>query len=183
MSQNAVFVYSTFVALLALVALLAAVGLVAYRLIRGPDAVHILGTKAIWLAWIVALVATIGSLVYSEVIHFPPCRLCWFQRIAMYPMAIVLLVGAIRREFQVKYYALPLALIGLGISVYHYMLQRFPTLENGACDPSNPCSAVFVDIFGFISIPFMAGAGFMVIAVLLGLYVNKNSIEQEASVQ
>lgn len=183
MSQNAVFVYSTFVALLALVALLTAVGLLAYRLIRGPDAAHILGTKAIWFAWIVALVATIGSLIYSEMIHFPPCRLCWFQRIAMYPMAIVLLVGAIRREFQVKYYALPLALIGLGISVYHYMLQRFPTLENGACDPSNPCSAVFVDIFGFISIPFMAGAGFMVIAVLLGLYVNKNSIEQEASVQ
>lgn len=183
MSQNAVFLYSTLVSLLALVALLAAAGLLAYRLVRGPEARSLLGTKAIWLAWIVALVATVGSLIYSEVIHFPPCRLCWFQRIAMYPMAIVLLVGAIRREFQVKYYALPLALIGLGISIYHYILQRFPTLESGACDPSNPCSAVFVDIFGFISIPFMAGAGFIVISVLLGLYVNKNSIEQEASVE
>lgn len=183
MSQDAIFLYSTIVALLSLVALLSAAGLLAFRLIRGPEAAALLGTKAIWFAWMVAFVATIGSLVYSEIIHFPPCRLCWFQRIAMYPMAIVLLVGAVRRDFAVKYYALPLALIGLGISVYHYVLQRVPTLESGACDPSNPCSAIFVDIFGFISIPFMAGAGFIVIAVLLGFYVNKNSIEQEASVE
>lgn len=178
MSQDAIFLYSTIVALLSLVALLAAAGLVAFRLVKGPEAANLLGTTAIWLAWIVAFVATVGSLIYSEVIHFPPCRLCWFQRIAMYPMVIVLLVGAIRREFQVKYYALPLALIGLGISVYHYAIQRIPNLESGACDPDNPCSAVFVDIFGFISIPFMAGSGFIVIAVLLGIYVNKNSIEQ-----
>jgi disulfide bond formation protein DsbB len=183
MSSDAIFLYSTIVALLALVALLAAAGLLAYRLIRGPGAANLLGEKAIWFAWIVALVATIGSLIYSEVIHFPPCRLCWFQRIAMYPMAIVLLVGAIRREFQVKYYALPLALIGLGISIYHYIIQRIPNLEGGSCDPDNPCSAVFVDIFGFISIPFMAGAGFIVIAVLLGFYVNKNSVEQKARLE
>ena len=92
MSSDAIFLYSTIVALLALVALLAAAGLLAYRLVRGRDAANLLGEKAIWFAWIVALVATIGSLIYSEVIHFPPCRLCWFQRIAMYPMAIVLLV-------------------------------------------------------------------------------------------
>lgn len=183
MSSDAIYLYSTVVALLALVALLAAAGLLAYRLIRGSDAGNLLGAKAIWLAWIVALVATVGSLIYSEVIHFVPCRLCWFQRIAMYPMAIVLLVGAIRREYQVKYYTLPLALIGLGISIYHYIIQRLPSLESGACDPDNPCSAVFVDIFGFISIPFMAGAGFIVIAVLLGFYVNKNSVEQEARVE
>lgn len=180
MSNDAIFLYSTVLALLALVALLAAVGLLAFRIIGGPDAANLLDGKAIWLAWIVAFVATVGSLIYSEVIHFEPCRLCWFQRIAMYPMAVILLVGAIRREFQVKYYALPLALIGLGISIYHVVIQNFPSLEGGACDPSNPCSAKYVDIFGFISIPFMAGAGFIVIAVLLGFYVNKNSIQQEA---
>ena len=183
MSSNAVFIYSTILALLALVALLAAAGLLVYRLIRGVEAGVLLGEKAIWLAWIVALVATVGSLIYSEIVHFEPCRLCWFQRIAMYPLALVLLVGAIRRDFQVKIYALPLALIGLGISIYHYIIQRFPNLESGACDPDNPCSAILVDIFGFVSIPFMAGAGFIVIAVLLGFYVNKNSIEQKASVQ
>jgi disulfide bond formation protein DsbB len=99
-------------------------------------------------------------------------------------MVIVLLVGAIRRDFRARYYALPLALIGLGISIYHYLLQRFPNLEaTSSCDPSNPCSLILVNIFDFVSIPFMAGAGFIVIAVLLGFYVNKNSIEQEARVQ
>lgn len=176
MSNDAIFLYSTVVSLLALVALLAAAGLLVYRLIRGPAAAGLLDGKAIWVAWVVALVATIGSLIYSEIAHFPPCRLCWFQRIAMYPMAVVLLVGAIRREFQVKYFALPLALGGLGISIYHYIIQRVPNLDSGACDPDNPCSAIFVDIFGFISIPFMAGAGFIVIALLLGFYVNENSI-------
>ena len=176
MSSDAIFLYSTIVALLALVALAGSVVLVALRIARGPDAGSLLQGRAIWLAWIVATVATVGSLIYSEVIGFEPCRLCWFQRIAMYPMTVVLLVGAIRREFQVKYYALPLALIGLAISVYHVFVQRFPALEGTSCDPNNPCSNIFVEIFGFVTIPFMAGAGFILIAVLLGIYVNKATI-------
>lgn len=179
MSNQAILTYSTLVALLSLVALAAAILLVAYRLVKGPDASLLLGDKAIWLAFAVALVATVGSLIYSEVIHFVPCRYCWYQRIAMYPLAVVALVGAMRREFQVKYYGVPLALIGLGISIYHYLVQTFPSIEGGgSCDPSNPCSAKYVDVFGFISIPFMAGSGFIVIAVLLGIYVNKNSIQK-----
>ena len=154
MSNNAILTYSTFVALLSLVALAAAAGLTVYRLVRGRKAAAaLLGDKAIWITWLVALVATVGSLIYSEVIHFEPCRLCWFQRIAMYPMSVVLLVGAIRREAQVKFYALPLALVGLAISIYHYMIQNFPNLESGSCDPDNPCSAIFVQMFGFINHP------------------------------
>ena len=175
MSSDTIFLYSTIVALLSIVALIAAAGLLGYRLAKGPDAGNLLGDKAIWLAWIVALAATVGSLIYSEVIHYEPCRLCWFQRIAMYPMAVVLLVGAIRREYQVKYYALPLSVAGLGVSIYHYLMQVFPSLEGGSCGVVS-CSARLVEIFGFISIPFMAGAGFMVITVLLGFYVNKNSV-------
>jgi len=182
MSSDAIFLYSTIVALLALVALVAAVVLVAFRIARGPEVAALLAGRAIWLAWLVALVATVGSLIYSEVIGFIPCRLCWFQRIAMYPMAVVLLVGAIRRESQVKFYALPLALIGLAIAVYHVVVQRFPAIEGTSCDPSNPCSNILVEIFGFVTIPFMAGAGFILIAVLLGFYVNKTAIgEQEAA--
>lgn len=183
MSSDAIFLYSTFVALLSLVALLSAVGLTVFRLVRGPAAASLLGDKAIWLAWIVALTASAGSLIYSDVVGFEPCLLCWYQRIAMYPLAVILLVGAIRREFQVKYYALPLALTGLGISIYHYSLQRNPSLEGGACDPSNPCSNIFVEMFGFMTIPFMAGTGFMVVAVLLGFYGNKDSIKAEARVE
>ena len=176
MSNNAILTYSTFVALLSLVALVSAAGLTVYRLVRGKEAAaDLLGDKAIWAAWLVALVATVGSLIYSEVIHFEPCRLCWFQRIAMYPMSVILLVGAIRREAQVKFYALPLALAGFAISVYHYLIQKVPNLESTSCDPDNPCSAIFVEMFGFITIPFMAGAGFIVIATLLSFYVNKTS--------
>jgi disulfide bond formation protein DsbB len=64
-----------------------------------------------------------------------------------------------------------LALIGLAISVWHYLIQVFPSLEGSSCDPVNPCSARYVEVFGFISIPFMAGAGFTLIAVLLLFYV------------
>jgi disulfide bond formation protein DsbB len=171
MSPEAVRLYNTILALLSLVAIGAAIGLLGYRLVKGRDAAgRLLAGKSIWLAWIVAAAATTGSLIYSEVIDFLPCRLCWFQRIAMYPMAVILLVGAIRREVQVKYYALPLVLGGLLVSVYHYLVQLNPSLEGGSCDPNNPCSARYVETFGFISIPFMAGAGFMVIAVLLAFY-------------
>ena len=173
MSADAIQFYNTLVSILALVALLAAVGLLVYRLVKGPEAAHLLGGTATWIAWLVALVATVGSLIYSEVLHFLPCRLCWYQRIAMYPLAVILLVGAIRREVVVKYYALPLALGGLAISVYHYLIQVFPSLEGGSCNPANPCSARWVEMFGFVSIPFMAGAGFILISVLLAFYVRK----------
>lgn len=170
MSAQFIQFYSTLVAILALVSLGLAVTAVGFRVFGGV--VRDLGRPALWLAWLVALVATAGSLIYSEVIHFEPCRLCWFQRIAMYPLAVVLLVGAIRREVVVKFYALPLAVVGLAISVWHYLIQTFPSLSTGAsCDPEIPCSAKYVDVFGFISIPFMAGAGFTLITVLLLLYV------------
>lgn len=171
MSAQAIEFYSTFVALLALVSLLTAAGLTGYRLAGGRDGAQLPGNSALWLAWAVALVATIGSLIYSEVIHFVPCRLCWFQRIAMYPLAVILVVGAFRKEALVKFYALPLSVVGLGISIWHYVVQTVPGLESGACDPSVPCSAKYVDIFGFVSIPFMAGAGFTLITVLLAFYV------------
>jgi disulfide bond formation protein DsbB len=171
MSAESIRLYNTFVALLALAALGLAAGLVVYRVARGREAAAAQGQRALWLAWLVAAVATVGSLIYSEVIHFVPCRLCWFQRIFMYPLSIVLLVGAIRRDLAARFYALPLALIGLAISVWHYLIQVFPSLEGSSCDPVNPCSARYVEVFGFISIPFMAGAGFTLIAVLLLFYV------------
>lgn len=177
MSADAITFYNTLLAILSLAALAGAAALAAYRLARGEGAADLFGSHRLWLAWGVALVATVGSLIYSEVIHFLPCRLCWYQRIAMYPMSIILLVGAIRKEARVKYYALPFALGGLATSIWHYLIQVFPSLEGGSCDPANPCSARYVDVFGFISIPFMAGAGFTLIAVLLAFYVRDSNNE------
>ena len=172
MSAQSVQLYNTFVALLSLVALAGAISLLTYRVWRGPDAAEVIPNNvAYWMAWAVATTSTLGSLFYSEVIHFPPCELCWFQRIFMYPLSILLLIAAIRKEAVAKIYTLPLAVIGLGISIWHYLIQIYPSLDGGACDPSNPCSSRWVEVFGFISIPFMAGAGFIVIAVLLAFYV------------
>ena len=66
-----------------------------------------IGPDALWYAWVVALVTTLGSLYYSEIAHFDPCQLCWYQRIAIYPMSVILLVAAIRRDAVVKWYVIP----------------------------------------------------------------------------
>lgn len=171
MSAQSVDLYNTFLATLALISLVGAVVLLVYRLVKGREAsLSLLGDSALWLAWLVAAVATAGSLIYSEVIHFVPCRLCWYQRIAMYPMSVILLVGALRKEMVVRYYALPLSLGGALISAWHYLTQVNPSLEGGSCG-DNPCSSKFVDVFGFVSIPFMAGSGFILISVLLAFYM------------
>lgn len=170
MSAQTILFFNNFFAILSLVALAGAVGLLVYRMAKGPEASALLGNIAVWLAWVVALVATVGSLIYSELFHFVPCRLCWFQRIAMYPLPVVLLVGAVRRDAVARFYALPIALIGLAISIYHNLVQFYPGLEGGSCDPLNPCSARTIEMFGFMDLPFMAGAGFIVIAVLLAYY-------------
>ena len=170
MSAQTILFFNNFFAILTVVALVGAVGLLVVRVVRGPESATLLGNNAVWLAWVVALVATVGSLMYSELFHYVPCRLCWFQRIAMYPLAVVLLVGALRREVAVKFYAIPIALIGLVISIYHNVLQFFPSLEGTSCDPLVPCSARSIEMFGFMDLPFMAGAGFIVVAVLLAFY-------------
>ncbi len=126
-----------------------------------------LGDGALTLAWLVALVATLGSLYYSEVAHYIPCELCWYQRIAMYPQVVVLGVAAIKRDLGVRKYVVPVIAVGALISIYHYTLQRFPGLASESCDPTAPCTATYVWKFHYISIPFMALSGFALIAVIL----------------
>lgn len=122
----------------------------------------------LWAGFAVAAVCTAGSLWLSEVGHLSPCRFCWFQRICMYPLTVVLGIGAARRDKGVVWYAGPLALVGAGLSTYHYLLEWFPSLESGSgCDPLNPCTVVIFRRFGFASIPFMALTGFVTIIVLV----------------
>ena len=120
------------------------------------------------LAFIVAATATLGSLYFSEVAEFIPCRLCWFQRIAMYPLSVVLLVGAIRRDEAVRWYAGPLAVIGAIIAGYHTLIEWRPELDTGTCDLSGPsCTAVWFREFGFVSLALMSLVGFLAILALL----------------
>ena len=120
------------------------------------------------LALAIAAVSTAGSLYYSEVAGYLPCELCWYQRICMYALVPVLAVALIRRDRGAGWYALPLALAGLGLSVYHYQLQMIGG-AGSTCDASAPCTYQWVDSLGFVSIPFMAGGGFVGVAGLAAL--------------
>ena len=117
------------------------------------------------LALAIATVSTAGSLYYSEVAGYLPCEMCWYQRICMYALVPVLAVALARRDPRGGWYALPLAVAGLGLSVYHYQLQLFPG-QGSTCDAEAPCTYQWVDSLGFVSIPFMAGCGFVGVAGL-----------------
>lgn len=123
----------------------------------------------LWIAWLMALTATLGSLYYSEIAGFTPCEYCWYQRIAMYPLAIVLGIAAFRRDHAVRRYVLPLAIVGGLISTYHYTIQHFPDLDAGSCNVFAPCTAAWVWKFDFVSIPLMALVSFAVIITALAL--------------
>jgi disulfide bond formation protein DsbB len=153
-------------ALLLLLALAALVFAPARRLLAEIRAT-LLGSE-LWLAWVVALVATFGSLWYSEIADFVPCRLCWMQRIAMYPMAAILLVAAIRRDLRggVLYAAIfPVA--GSIIAAYHLYIEANPDKESAACKVSAPCSTKWIDEFGYVTMPMLAITAFLTIAALL----------------
>jgi len=124
----------------------------------------------IYLAWLVALVATAGSLYLSEVLHYEPCRLCWFQRIFMYPQVILLGIAAYKNDRQIIPYVLPLSVIGVFISIYHYSEQKSPGLAKLLpCKIGVPCNVDYLGHgwLGFITIPFMALVAFVLIVMFL----------------
>lgn len=126
-------------------------------------AVHGHAQKAMF---VVAAVAMGSSLYYSEVVGFTPCDLCWYQRIAMYPLAVLLLTAMVTRVRLDPRFIIVLSGIGLLISIYHYQLELFPNQEQLCTSSAVSCSARFVEEFGFVSISFMAGSGFLTILLL-----------------
>jgi disulfide bond formation protein DsbB len=170
-----VFTVATFLGVLALAAFLSVLGvLVLWAMDRVglvPGAIGgvrlALRPATLWLAFLVALTATGGSLYFSEVAGFVPCALCWYQRIAMYPLVIILGVAAVRGDAGVARYAGPLAAIGALISIWHIGVERIPGLPSGSCSLETPCSTILVQVVGFITIPTMALAGFLAILTLL----------------
>lgn len=125
---------------------------------------------AIYFAWIVAIVATAGSLYLSEILHYEPCKLCWFQRIFMYPQVILLGIAAYRNDRSILSYAIPLSVIGGCISTYHYAEQKLPALAKVLpCRVGIPCNTSQINLLGFITIPLMALTAFILIIVFLSL--------------
>lgn len=136
---------------------------------------HIISRWALPVTAAVAVAATLGSLYFSDVADFVPCKLCWYQRIAMYPLAAVLTMAAIRRERVLLRYGLLLASAGVLVSAYHVFLQWFPEKSN-FCEFDNPCSAVWVKAFGVFSIPQMAGLSFVTIIATSLIGMRRTSV-------
>jgi disulfide bond formation protein DsbB len=149
---------------LALVALVVAIGGVVALVTRRVP--RWLADASLPLATAIAAIATGGSLYLSEVAGYLPCTLCWYQRIAMYPLTVIAGVAAMRGDRQVWRTAVPLAVIGSAVATWHIAIERNPSLGGGVCDPAAPCAIRWVEEFGFLTLPTMALIGFLAIIVL-----------------
>ncbi len=120
------------------------------------------------MAWAVSLVAVGGSLFFSEVMRFEPCKLCWFQRIFMYPLVILLGMACYKNDRKLIAYILPMSIIGGMISLYHYSEQKIPGLAKLLpCTVGVPCNEDYINWLGFITIPFLALIAFIMITCFL----------------
>jgi disulfide bond formation protein DsbB len=130
----------------------------------------------VYVAWAQALVATLGSLFFSEVMRFTPCVLCWYQRIFMYPLVAILTVGILSRDPRVRQYVLPLAILGLGVAIFHNLLFFGVISEEVTqCRLGVSCTIRYFGFLGFIDIPQMSLVAFTVVTVAMLLYRPKES--------
>lgn len=124
-----------------------------------------------YAAWIVALAAMVGSLFFSEVMELPPCVLCWYQRIAMYPLVVIIAIGIAKRDPMWKWYALPLSLSGLALAVYHNLLYYHIIPESiTPCMEGVSCTSVQLEWLGFITIPLLSLTAFTIMTAILLSY-------------
>ncbi len=123
--------------------------------------------QGLYISWVIALVATLGSLYFSEIQKYIPCTYCWYQRILMYPMVILLGIAAVRQDYKQSYYVLPLSILGMCMSAYHYLVQKTSWFESaGSGCGIIPCNAAYINWLGFISIPFLAFVAFTLITAM-----------------
>lgn len=123
---------------------------------------------SLYIAWTASLLAMLGSLYYSNILHYAPCVLCWYQRICIYPLVVILGIGILRRDRNVVLYALPLSVIGGLISLYHNLLYYKILPESAApCTVGASCLTKYVEYFGFVSIPLLSLLTLIIITVCL----------------
>ncbi|MGE7766071.1 disulfide oxidoreductase [Peribacillus sp. NPDC096540] len=132
--------------------------------------------KPLLFSWIISIIATSGSLYFSEVLHYVPCTFCWYQRILMYPLVLLLGRAFYDQELKIYRYILPLSILGMLVSGYHYSLQKIPALQQfEMCQSGVPCSGEYINWLGFITIPFLAFTAFSFITVCMGILMSKHS--------
>lgn len=136
--------------------------------ITSPSLADDRGWNLIFLAWLVAMAATLGALFLGEVMHVPPCVLCWYQRICMFPLALLLPVGLFPFDRKVVRYALPLAAAGWLVAMFHQLLVAGVIPESiRPCTQGVSCTDQFVTWFGFLTIPLLSLFAFTTIVALL----------------
>ena len=129
----------------------------------------------VFLAWLVALTATLGALFLGEVMGVLPCVLCWYQRIAMFPLVIILAVGLMPFEERCVRYALPLAVVGWIVALYHSLLYWGVIPKDLVpCGEGASCTDVKAVLFGFVPVPLLSIAAFSLVVVFLSI-VKKGS--------
>ena len=147
------------------------VGALALVGVRGPLAALRSGVEGyeLWLAFVVAAIATGGSLFFSEIAHFVPCELCWYQRICMYPLSITTLLAGLFDDPRAARYLLPLPVAGAGVSVYHLLVENRVVGESLTCTISAPggCAVKWINEFGYVTIPTLALTGFALVFAFL----------------
>jgi disulfide bond formation protein DsbB len=132
---------------------------------------NLLKKYVLYIAFAQAFASTLGSLYFSEIAKFPPCVLCWYQRIAMYPLVAIFAVGILRKDKNVHLYAWPLIAAGWIVSVYHNLLYYKILPEAAApCISGVSCTTKFIEWFGFVTIPFLSLVGFTILGVLMVIY-------------
>jgi disulfide bond formation protein DsbB len=137
-------------------------------LVSGIDAVIArINAASRYIALLAAWIATSGSLFMSEVLLWVPCVLCWYQRILMYPLTLLLTVGILRRDRGLHLYVLPLSLLGAIVALYHYLLVKTDFLPLPPCTASIPCTIVYMNVLGFINVPFLALTAFLLISIMV----------------
>jgi len=133
--------------------------------------IELIKKNALYLAWTGSLVAMLGSLYFSEIANYPPCVLCWYQRIAMYPLVFILGFAIYKKSREMLLPAFVLAVIGWFISLYHNLLYYEIIPEAAApCIAGVSCTTKFIEWFGFVTIPLLALLGFSAVLVLLTIH-------------
>ncbi len=127
--------------------------------------------QGVYLAWTLALVSMLTSLYFSEIAGYPPCLLCWYQRVFMYPLVFIIGVGIIRRDHAIALYVLPLSIVGTAIALYHNLLSWHVISESLApCQAGVSCVNNVVLGYGFITIPLLSLFAFTCITLLMIVY-------------
>jgi disulfide bond formation protein DsbB/mono/diheme cytochrome c family protein len=140
-----------------------------------------LNRNSMYIALVAAWIAMCGSLYFSEVKGYVPCVLCWYQRILMYPLAGIIAIGLLRRDWHLPYYVLPFSLVGLCVSTYHYLLEKTDIFAGAAaCRQGVSCTTQWINWFGFVTIPFLALVGFLIITLMSAIaLINHEPVSED----